>query len=98
MKNRRGRGRIAVVLGQELNRVDIRLCLPCGGRLRRAHADRDENFVVFIGLLNRAEEIVVDFTRDVSGFNGFPVYEHFFWVDSAHVHLAAFILVWVILP
>ena len=97
MENRRGGGRIAVVLGQELNRVRIRLCFPCGGRLRRAHADRDEDFVVFIGLLSSAEEIVVDFTGYVSGFDGFPVYEHFFWVDSADVHLAAVILVWVVI-
>ena len=93
MENRRGGGRIAVVLGQELNRVRIRLCLPCAGRLRRAQADRDEDFVVFIGLLGGAKEIVIDFTGDVSGLNGFPVYKHFFWVDSADVHLAAVILV-----
>lgn len=57
--------------------------------------DGDENFVVFffISLVNRAEEIVVDFSRDVSGFNGSSVYEHFFWADSAKVNLATFILV-----
>jgi hypothetical protein len=39
-----------------------------------------------------AEEILVDLTRDVSWFNGFPVYEHVFWVNSTNVHLTAVVM------
>jgi hypothetical protein len=72
------------------------VCLPCSVRLRRAHADRDEELVVFTGFLGRVQEIIVDFTGDIGGFDCFPVYEHIFRVDSANVHLAAVVLVWVI--
>src|SRR5258707_10455952 len=97
MENGRSGSCIAVVLGQELNRIDILLRVPCRGRLRGAHANRAEDFVVFIGIPSGEEEIVIDFTGDVSGFDSFPVYEPFFWINSANVHLAAVVLVWIIL-
>lgn len=96
VEKRRGRCRIAVVLRQKLNRVGTRLCLPCSGGLRRAHADRDEDLVVFIGVFSGAEEILIDFAGEVSRLDSFPVYEHLFWVNSANIHLAAVILVCVI--
>jgi hypothetical protein len=92
MENRRGGGRIAVVLRQELDRVGSCLCLPRRGSLGRSHADGDEDFVVFVRALSGAQEILVDFTGDVGGFDRFPVYEYILWVDSANVHLAAVVL------